>query len=194
MSQGTGSIAIRNESAAQEGAEVTRHMAQTAARAAADMFGRDVTVIDLRGLVSYADYFVVASAGTERQTRRIADEVLEKMKEEGYRPTGRRHDGGRPGSAWISWTLSCTSSPRRPATTTAWNHSGALLPRRSQRSKGGSRRLEGRDESPATSPPPLGTRSLPRGPGAYRLLSKSSRYAIRSHPDCAPTKCASARN
>ncbi len=90
----------RNELPAQlEGAEVTRHMAQTAARAAADMFGRDVTVIDLRGLVSYADYFVVASAGTERQTRRIADEVLEKMREEGYRPTGRRHDEG---SAWIS--------------------------------------------------------------------------------------------
>lgn len=100
MSQGTGSIAIRNESAAQQqGAEVTRHMAQTAARAAADMFGRDVTVIDLRGLVSYADYFVVASAETERQTRRIADEVLEKMREEGYRPTGRRYDEGSP---WIS--------------------------------------------------------------------------------------------
>ncbi len=100
MSQGTGSNAIRNESAAQQqGAEATRHMAQTAARAAADMFGRDVTIIDLRGLISYTDYFVVASAETERQTRRIADEVLEKMREEGYRPTSRRHGEG---SAWIS--------------------------------------------------------------------------------------------
>ncbi len=63
------------------------------------MFGRDVTIIDLKGLISYTDYFVVASAETERQTRRIADEVLEKMREEGYRPTGRRYDGG---SAWIS--------------------------------------------------------------------------------------------
>ncbi len=99
MSRGTGSIAIRNESPLQDGDEVTRHVAQTAARAAADMFGRDVTIIDLKGLVSYTDYFVVASAGTERQTRRIADEVLEKMREEGYRPTGRRHDEGSP---WIS--------------------------------------------------------------------------------------------
>ncbi len=89
----------RNESALQEGAEVTRHMAQTAARAAADMFGRDVTIIDLRGLISYTDYFVVAGAETERQTRRIVDEVLEKMREEGYRPTSRRYDEG---SAWIS--------------------------------------------------------------------------------------------
>ncbi len=89
----------RNESALQEGAEVTWHMAQTAARAAADMFGRDVTIIDLKGLISYADYFVVAGAQNERQSRRIVDEVLEKMREEGYRPTSRRHDEG---SAWIS--------------------------------------------------------------------------------------------
>ncbi len=89
----------RNESAVQEGAEVTRHMAQTAARAAADMFGRDVTIIDLKGLISYTDYFVVTGAETERQTRRIVDEVLEKMREEGYRPTSRRYEEG---SAWIS--------------------------------------------------------------------------------------------
>jgi ribosome-associated protein len=74
-------------------------MAQMAARAAADMFGRDVTIIDLKGLISYTDYFVVAGAETERQTRRIVDEVLEKMREEGYRPTSRRYGEG---SAWIS--------------------------------------------------------------------------------------------
>ena len=89
----------RNEAAVQEGTEVTRHMAQTAARAAADMFGQDVTIIDLRGLIFYTDYFVVTSAETERQARRIVDEVLEKMREEGYRPTSRRYDEG---SAWIS--------------------------------------------------------------------------------------------
>ena len=89
----------RNESAVQERAEVTQHMAQTAARAAADIFGRDVTIIDLKGLISYTDYFVVTGAETERQMLRIVDEVLEKMREEGYRPTSRRYDEG---SAWIS--------------------------------------------------------------------------------------------
>ncbi len=79
--------------------EVTRHMAETAARAAAGMFARDVTIIDLRDVVSYTDYFVVASAETERQTRRIVEEVLDKMREEGYRPRSRRVDEG---SAWIS--------------------------------------------------------------------------------------------
>ena len=79
--------------------EMTRHMAETAAQAAAGMFARDVTIIDLRELVSYTDYFVVASAETERQTRRIVEEVLEKMREEGYRPRSRRVDEG---AAWIS--------------------------------------------------------------------------------------------
>jgi len=97
----------RDESAArrqqvdetQDALELTRHMAETAARAAAGMFARDVTIIDLRGIVSYTDYFVIASAETERQTRRIVEEVLEKMREEGYRPRSRRVDEG---TAWIS--------------------------------------------------------------------------------------------
>ncbi len=84
---------------ARDGLELTRHMARTAARAAADMFARDVVIIDLRELVSYTDYFVIASAETERQTRRIVEEVLEKMREEGYRPRSRRVEEG---SAWIS--------------------------------------------------------------------------------------------
>ena len=79
--------------------ELTQHMAQTAARAAAGMFARDVTIIDLREVVSYTDYFVVASAETERQTRRIAQEVIEKMIEKGHRPRTKRLDEG---TAWIS--------------------------------------------------------------------------------------------
>ena len=79
--------------------QLIRHMAETAARAAAEMFAKDVVIIDLREAVSYTDYFVVASAETERQTQRIVDEVLEKMNEEGYKPRLRRVDQG---SAWIS--------------------------------------------------------------------------------------------
>lgn len=82
-----------------EGLNLTRHMAETAARAALDMFAEDVVIIDLRDSVSYTDYFVVASAETDRQTRRIVEEILDKMREEGYRPRTRRVDEG---SAWIS--------------------------------------------------------------------------------------------
>ena len=79
--------------------ELTLHMAKTAARAAADMFAKDVVIIDLKEAVSYTDYFVVASAETERQMRRVVEEVLEKMRDEGYRPRSRRFDEG---SAWVS--------------------------------------------------------------------------------------------
>ena len=79
--------------------ELTRHMAETAARAATEMFARDVVIVDLREAVSYTDYFVIASAETERQTRRIVEEILDRMREEGYRPRSRRVDEG---SAWIS--------------------------------------------------------------------------------------------
>jgi ribosome-associated protein len=83
----------------EHGEALTHDMAVTAARAAADMFGEDVLILDLREAVSYTDYFVIASGETERQTRRIAEEVIEKMLEAGYRPRSRRLDEG---TAWIS--------------------------------------------------------------------------------------------
>ena len=95
----------RDESVARQrnfgtaGEALTYEMAATAARAASEMFAHDVTLVDLRGLVSYADYFVIASAQTERQTRRVAQEVIERMIEKGYRPRTKRLDEG---TAWIS--------------------------------------------------------------------------------------------
>ena len=89
----------RQEKFATEGEALTYEMAATAARAASEMFAKDVVLIDLKGLVSYADYFVIASAETERQTRRIAQEVIERMIEKGHRPRTKRLDEG---TAWIS--------------------------------------------------------------------------------------------
>jgi ribosome-associated protein len=89
----------REQNFATEGEALTYEMATTAARAASEMFAKDVTLIDLRGLVSYADYFVIASAQTERQTRRVAQEVIERMIEKGHRPRTKRLDEG---TAWIS--------------------------------------------------------------------------------------------
>ncbi len=79
--------------------ELTYEMATAAARAASEMFGRDVTIVDLKGSVSYTDYFVITSAETERQTRRIAQEVIEKMIEAGHRPRTKRIEEG---ATWIS--------------------------------------------------------------------------------------------
>jgi ribosome-associated protein len=90
---------VQREAWDNEGAEITYEMATIAAGAASEMFAKDVTLIDLREAVSYTDYFVVASAETDRQTRRIAQEVIEKMNQAGHRPRSRRLDEG---SAWIS--------------------------------------------------------------------------------------------
>jgi ribosome-associated protein len=95
----------RDESVARQrnfgtaGEALTYEMATTAARAASEMFAHDVTLVDLRSLVSYADYFVIASAETERQVRRVAQEVIERMIEKGHRPRTKRLDEG---TAWIS--------------------------------------------------------------------------------------------
>ena len=91
--------AIRRESLKTDGEALSYEMATTAARAASEMFARDVTIVDLRDLVSYTDYFVIASAETERQTRRVAEEVIEKMIEAGHRPRTKRIEEG---TAWIS--------------------------------------------------------------------------------------------
>ena len=91
--------AMRRSSVETEGEDLSYEMAATAARAASEMFARDVTIVDLRDLVSYTDYFVIASAETERQTRRVAEEVIEKMIEAGHRPRTKRIEEG---TAWIS--------------------------------------------------------------------------------------------
>ena len=89
----------RQEKFATEGEALTYEMAATAARAAGEMFAKDVVLIDLKGLVSYADYFVIASAETERQIRRVAEDVIGKMIEAGHRPRTKRVEEG---TAWIS--------------------------------------------------------------------------------------------
>jgi ribosome-associated protein len=91
--------ATRRSSVETEGEALSYEMAATAAGAASEMFARDVAIVDLRGLVSYTDYFVIASAETERQTRRVAEEVIERMIEAGHRPRTKRIEEG---SAWIS--------------------------------------------------------------------------------------------
>jgi ribosome-associated protein len=89
----------RQQNFGTEGEALIYEMATTAARAASEMFATDVILVDLRGLVSYADYFVIASAQTERQTRRVAQEIIERMIEKGHRPRSKRLDEG---TAWIS--------------------------------------------------------------------------------------------
>ncbi len=47
---------------------------------AADVKALDIVELDLRGVLGYTDYFVIASGGTDRQTKAIHDRIHENMK------------------------------------------------------------------------------------------------------------------
>ena len=58
-----------------------------AVAAALDKKATDLDVLSVAGLTSIADYFVLASAGNERQSQAIADAILGRLKEEmGVKP------------------------------------------------------------------------------------------------------------
>jgi ribosome-associated protein len=58
-------------------------LAERIAAIASDRKASDVRVIDLRGIVSYTDFFVICSGNTERQTKAIHDGIHQGMKQDG---------------------------------------------------------------------------------------------------------------
>jgi ribosome-associated protein len=66
-------------------------VAGTVAELAADRKALDIVQLDLRGMIGYADYFVICSGRTDRQTRAIHDAIHEGMKARGLLP--RRVEG-----------------------------------------------------------------------------------------------------
>jgi ribosome-associated protein len=74
-------------------------MAEEMATIASDRKAADIVELDLRGIIGYADYFVVCSGNTERQTKAIHDAIHETMKRE-HRIMPRRVEG-LPEARWI---------------------------------------------------------------------------------------------
>ena len=70
----------------------------TALRAAGDKKAVEPVVLDLRELASFTDYFVIASGTNARQVQAIADEIVERLKDEGTRP--ERVEGHRT-AEWV---------------------------------------------------------------------------------------------
>ena len=74
-------------------------LAQRIAEIASDKVAHDIRVFDLRGIVSYTDYFVICSGNTERQTKAIHDAIHEALKKQhGLLP---RRVEGLSESRWI---------------------------------------------------------------------------------------------
>ena len=66
--------------------------------ALADMKAVDVRAIDVRGFTDITDTMVVASGTSDRHVKSIADRVLQRCKEAGFRPFGT--EGERDGE-WV---------------------------------------------------------------------------------------------
>jgi ribosome-associated protein len=69
------------------------------AELAADKKAADIVVIDLRGVAGFSDFFVIATGGTERQTKAIHDGIHLGLKDR-YGLLPRRVEGV-PESRWI---------------------------------------------------------------------------------------------
>jgi ribosome-associated protein len=65
---------------------------------AEDKKAADIVLLDLSGLTTLADAFVICSGGSERQLDAIADGIIEGMRAEKLRPIGRE---GTAASHWV---------------------------------------------------------------------------------------------
>ena len=76
----------------------TLTMAIEAARAVDDKRGEDIIVLDLRGLVDYADFFIIATSRSRKQGQVVAEAVAERLGALGVRPL---HIHGAEEGSWV---------------------------------------------------------------------------------------------
>lgn len=65
---------------------------------ASDGQASDIVLLDVRGVSGFADYMVIMSANSARQTRALADQIEDRLIKAGY---SIHHREGTPDSGWI---------------------------------------------------------------------------------------------
>ena len=73
-------------------------VARLAVDAASDKQAADIVLMDLRGLATFADYFVICSSDSPPQTSAIANEVQRQLHDNGVR---LGHREGQSDSGWV---------------------------------------------------------------------------------------------
>jgi ribosome-associated protein len=86
------------EEAAQASDRASLDLARRIVELAEDKKAADIVLLDLTGLTTLADAFVICSGGSERQISAIADGIVEGLREEKVRPYGRE---GTAESHWV---------------------------------------------------------------------------------------------
>jgi ribosome-associated protein len=80
-------------------AETSRELAALAGREAIDHKGREVMLLDLRGLTSATDWFVLASGESDVQVRAIAERIEERLRRD--REVRPWHIEGLQHARWV---------------------------------------------------------------------------------------------
>jgi ribosome-associated protein len=83
----------RKDTAGEEKIEALDERILIALQAASEKKALNVVLLDLRGIATFTDYFLIANGANQRQVQAISDEVVEKLKKartpaarvEGYR-------------------------------------------------------------------------------------------------------------
>jgi ribosome-associated protein len=70
----------------------------SALEAALDRKGRELMVLDLRGLSTATDYFLIATGTSDVHVRSVAEHIIDELKRAGTRPD---HVEGLPGGRWV---------------------------------------------------------------------------------------------
>jgi ribosome-associated protein len=95
----TARAATRTPRAAKPGPERSSlEIARRIVELAEDKKASDIVLLDLTGLTTLADYFVIASGGSDRQLDAIADGIVSGMRDEKVKPFGRE---GTAASHWV---------------------------------------------------------------------------------------------
>jgi ribosome-associated protein len=82
-----------------EALPASRDVAVASARAAADKQGSEIVVLDVHETIVITDYFVIVTAGTQRQIRTVIDAVEESLRGMGVKPV--RREGEQDAGWWL---------------------------------------------------------------------------------------------
>jgi ribosome-associated protein len=69
-----------------------------AVQAVRDHKALDLNILDLKGICSFTDYFVICTGTSTRHTQAVCDAVVEELKKSGIKPT---HVEGYNRAEWI---------------------------------------------------------------------------------------------
>ncbi len=82
------------ESVLDKPTELARHIVDLLA----DRQAEDILLLDISGVASFADYFVIATAENSRQMRALTEIIDKDLRAEGVKPMHREGDGD---SGWV---------------------------------------------------------------------------------------------